>query len=193
MFIMNRQLKIKNMKKAILGLSALCMVAFTSCKEDAASKVKAENVEVAAERDAVSGDFPAITFDRTDHDFGEIENGTPVETVFSYTNSGKSPLVITDIKSSCGCTVPQDWSKEPLAPGASASFTVKFNGKGANKVSKTVTVTANTEKGTETVRISAFIKADPNAPQTDESSVLQQSNTPKKSSTQPGHEGHNHD
>jgi len=163
MFILNRQIKIKKMKKAILGLSALCMVAFSSCKEDAASKVKAENVEVAAERDAVSGDFPVITFDRTDHDFGEIENGTPVETVFSYTNTGKAPLVITDIKSSCGCTVPQDWSKEPLAPGASANFTVKFNGKGANKVSKTVTVTANTEKGTETVKISAFIKADPNA------------------------------
>ena len=62
------------MKKTILGLSALCLVAFTSCKEDAASKVKAENVTVAAERDAVSGDFPAITFSETEHDFGEIEN-----------------------------------------------------------------------------------------------------------------------
>ncbi len=45
------------MKKVILGLSALCMVAFTSCKEDAASKIKSENVAVAAERDANAGDF----------------------------------------------------------------------------------------------------------------------------------------
>jgi len=175
-----------NMKKVILGLSALCLVAFTSCKEDAASKVKAENVTVAADRDAVSGDFPAITFSETEHDFGEIENGTPVETVFSYTNSGKAPLVITNIKSSCGCTVPQDWSKEPLAPGASASFTVKFNGKGTNKVSKTVTVTANTEKGAETVKITAFIKPDPNAVNHTAGPVT------TKTSTQPGHEGHNH-
>ena len=151
------------MKKVILGLGALCMVAFTSCKEDATSKIKSENVSQAAERDAVSGDFPVLTFDKKEHDFGEIENGTPVETVFTYTNTGKAPLVISDIKSTCGCTVPQDWSREPLEPGASSKFTVKFNGKGANKVSKTVTVTANTELGTETVKISAFIKPDPNA------------------------------
>ena len=160
---MNKHLKLKKMKKAILGLSALCMVAFTSCKEEASSKVKSENVAVAAERDAVSADFPLLTFDRAEHDFGEIEDGTPVETVFNYTNTGKAPLLITDIKSTCGCTVPQDWSREPLAPGASSNFTVKFNGKGANKVSKTVTVTANTEKGKETVKITAFIKPNPNA------------------------------
>lgn len=77
------------MKKVILGLSALCMVAFTSCKEDATAKVNTENVTKAAERDAVAGDFPAITFDKTEHDFGEIENGTPVETVFSYTNTAE--------------------------------------------------------------------------------------------------------
>jgi len=126
-------------------------------------KVKSENVSQATERDAVAGDYPAITFEETVHDFGEIENGTPVETVFSYTNTGKAPLVITNIKSTCGCTVPQNWSKEPLAPGASANFTVKFNGKGANKVSKTINLTANTESGKESVKITAFIKPDPNA------------------------------
>jgi len=173
------------MKKIILGFSALCMVAFTSCKEDASSKVKAENVTQAAERDAVSEDYPTITFNKTEHDFGDIENGTPVETVFSYTNTGKVPLVITDIKSTCGCTVPKDWSREPLDPGASSSFTVKFDGKGTNKVSKTVTVTANTEKGTETVKITAFIKPDPNAP-------VRATGATTKTSTMPGHEGHNH-
>ncbi|MGV6831662.1 MAG: DUF1573 domain-containing protein [bacterium] len=154
------------MKKAILGLSALCMVAFTSCKKDAASKVSAVNVTQAEERETAvaNADFPVMTFDRAEHDFGEIENGTPVETVFTYTNSGKAPLVISDIKSTCGCTVPQDWSKEPLAPGESGKFTVKFNGKGKNKVTKTVNITANTEKGKEQVKITAFVKADPNAP-----------------------------
>ena len=154
------------MKKVILGLSALCLVAFTSCKEDATTKIKAENVAVAAERDAVVGDFAVLTFDKKEHDFGEIESGTPVETVFTYTNTGKTPLVISDIKSTCGCTVPKDWSKEPLAPGATEKFSVKYNGKGKNNVSKTITVTANTEKGKETVKIKAFVKADPNAPAT---------------------------
>ena len=184
------------MKKVILGLSALCMVAFTSCKEDATAKVNTENVAKAAERDAVAADFPVITFDKTEHDFGEIENGTPVETTFSYTNTGKAPLVVTNIKSTCGCTVPQGWSKDPLAPGESSQFTVKFNGKGANKVSKSVNITANTEKGKEQVKITAFIKPDPNAPaKTTTASPLMGNThqTPVKSSTQPGHEGHNHD
>ena len=178
------------MKKAILGLSALCLVAFTSCKEDATAKVKSENVTQAAERDAATVEFPVLTFDKLEHDFGEIENGTPVETVFSYTNTGKAPLVITDIKSTCGCTVPKDWSKEPLASGESSQFTVKFNGKGSNKISKTVTVTANTEKGKEAVKITAFIKPDPNAPAKAKTPVVNTTQT--KTSTQPGHEGHNH-
>ncbi|UKM64239.2 DUF1573 domain-containing protein [Flavobacteriaceae bacterium GSB9] len=150
------------MKKIILSLSALCLVAFTSCKENAAKKIEESNVTAAAERDAVASKFPVIEFDKTEHDFGEIEAKTPVQTEFSYTNTGDAPLVITDIKSSCGCTVPQDWSREPLAPGDSGKFTVKFNGSGSNKVTKTITVTANTEKGSEIVKITAFVKPDPN-------------------------------
>nr|AOE06919.1 conserved hypothetical protein [uncultured bacterium] len=141
----------------------MALFPMNSCKENAAEKVDQANVKMAAERDAQKIVFPTINFDKTSHDFGEIDNGTAVETVFSYTNSGRSPLVVTDIKSSCGCTVPQGWSKEPLMPGESSQFTVKFNGKGANKVSKTITLTTNTEKGREQVRISAFIKPDPNA------------------------------
>ena len=98
-----------------------------------------------------------MTFDKKDHDFGTIMDGEAQETVFSYTNTGEAPLVITEIKSTCGCTVPQDWSRAPLLPGESSQFTVKFNGKGMNKTSKTVTIKANTQRGTESVRISAFI------------------------------------
>lgn len=190
------------MKKVLLGLSAFCLIAFTSCKEDASKKIDDKNVAEAAVRDANAGDFPVLTFDKKEHDFGEIEAKTPVETVFSYTNSGKTPLVITNIKSTCGCTVPQDWSKEPLAPGAAGKFTVKFNGSGKNAVSKTITVTANTETGKETVKIKAFVKADPNAPVKTPVANKQAQGIPAavksapaavKSSTQPGHEGHNHD
>ncbi|MEO8933908.1 MAG: DUF1573 domain-containing protein, partial [Xanthomarina sp.] len=128
---------------------------------------------------------------------GEMEANENVETVFNYTNTGESPLVITDIKSSCGCTVPQDWSKQPLNPGESGHFTVKFNGTGSNKVSKTVTVTANTESGKETVKISAFVKPNPNAPVAPAraQAPVGEMGAPAqvKYSTQPGHEGHNHD
>ena len=94
------------MKKIILFLFVIALAPFNSCKEKATEKIKQENVESAAERDSQIV-FPTISFDKVIHDFGEIENGTPVETIFSYTNSGRSPLVVTDIKSTCGCTVPQ--------------------------------------------------------------------------------------
>jgi hypothetical protein len=151
------------MKKIIVCLSALCLIAFTSCKEDASKKINDTNVAEAAARDANSSKFPILEFSKTEHDFGEIEAKTPVETVFEYKNVGDAPLVITDVKSTCGCTVPQDWSREPLAAGESGKFTVKFNGSGSNNVSKTITVTANTEKGSELVKIKAFVKPDPNA------------------------------
>jgi hypothetical protein len=182
------------MKKVILGLSALCMVAFTSCKEDAASKVKSENVAVAAERDANSGNFPVLELDKIEHDFGTIMNGTPVETIFKYKNVGNSMLVVSNIKSTCGCTVPSNYTKE-VKPGEEGQFTVKFNGKGNGKVSKSLTMTTNTEAGSQIVKISAQVQPDPNAPQKAapvKAAANPLSTVPAKTSTQPGHEGHNH-
>lgn len=180
------------MRKVFLGLAALCLIGFTSCKDDAASKVKSENVAIAAERDANAGEFPAIAFDKTEHDFGTIANGTPVETNFKYTNTGNSMLVVSNIKSTCGCTVPSNWTKE-VAPGETGEFTVKFNGKGnGNKVSKSVTLTTNTEKGTEVVKITAFVEADPNAPKKAAGTASVTPVSTMQTSTQPGHEGHNH-
>jgi hypothetical protein len=182
------------MKKVILGLSALSMIAFTSCKDNAASKIKSENVAVAAERDANAGDFPVLELDKVEHDFGTIMDGTPVETKFKYTNKGNSMLVVSNIKSTCGCTVPSNYTKE-VAPGETGEFTVKFNGKGNGKVSKSLTMTTNTEKGTQSVRISAFVEKDPNAPVKQPAKTMSNplsTTAPTQTSTQPGHEGHNH-
>src|SRR5690606_16557334 len=178
------------------AFAALSLVAFTSCKEDASKKINDNNVAEAAERDASSGKFPIIEFEKTSHDFGEIQANQQVETVFTYKNVGDAPLVITDIKSSCGCTVPEDWSKQPLAKGEIGHFTVKFNGSGSNKITKTVTITANTEKGTENVSITAFVKGGSNAavpaPTTAPLMTSGGQQPQVKFSTQPGHEGHDH-
>ena len=130
---------------------------FFNCGDDPFSKVKSENIVEASVRDNTPSKYPVMTFDKKIHDFGTIDDGTPVETIFSYTNTGDAPLVVSEIKSTCGCTVPQDWSRAPLLPGESSKFTVKFNGNGANETSKTVTIKANTKSGNESVRISAFI------------------------------------
>ncbi len=150
------------MKKGILVLGVLTAMIFTSCKEDATSKVKEENVEVAAARDAKATDYPVMVFDETEFDFGNIDKGTSVEHKFTFTNTGNAPLVIVDAKSSCGCTVPQ-YSKDPVAPGETGELLVKYNGSGTNQVTKTVTIKANTEAGKETIRIKAFVAAAPGA------------------------------
>ena len=144
------------MKKSIFIVAILSVFAFSSCKDNAAEKVNEENVATAEARDAESGKFPAITFDENQFDFGTIDQGTPVEHVFKFKNTGEAPLMIVNAKGSCGCTVPE-YSKEPVAPGADGQLLVKFNGSGQNQVSKTVTLTTNTKEGTETLTIKAFV------------------------------------
>ena len=69
--------------KRLSLLSAIALSVFvSSCKDNAASKVNPDNVVVAAERDSQEIVYPAIEFNETEHDFGEIVNGTPVSTVF---------------------------------------------------------------------------------------------------------------
>lgn len=144
------------MKRTVLLLGLAMVLPFTSCKEDAASRVKSENVEMAEQRDEAAGKYAEMSFETTEHDFGSITQGTAVEQVFTFTNTGDAPLVITDAKSSCGCTVPK-FPQEPVAPGESGEILVKFNGSGMNEVNKTVRIMTNTEKGTEQLRIKAFV------------------------------------
>ena len=144
------------MKKSIFILAAAVLVSFTSCKDNAAEKVGEENVAAAAERDASSGKVAVMTFAEGEFDFGTIDQGTPQEHIFKFTNTGDADLIIVDAKSSCGCTVPE-YTKDPVAPGASGELLVKFNGSGKNQVSKTVTITTNTAAGKETIKIKAFV------------------------------------
>ncbi len=145
------------MKRILFSLSIIAILAMVSCKEKATEKINASNVEVAAERDASSKNLPVMSFDKSEHDFGVIEQNAPQETVFTFTNTGNAPLIITNATSSCGCTVPDYPKNTPIAPGESGELLVRFNGSGQNQVTKTITVSANTAKGSEILRIKAFV------------------------------------
>ena len=142
--------------KKTLFLAVLVASGMTSCKDNAAEKVSPDNVAAAAERDTQADKYPVMSFTETTYDFGTINQGEAQEHVFTFTNTGEADLVIVDAKSSCGCTVPQ-YPKTPIAPGETGEMLVKFNGSGKNQVSKTVTVTANTQKGKEMISIKAFV------------------------------------
>ncbi|MEX0274838.1 MAG: DUF1573 domain-containing protein [Flavobacteriaceae bacterium] len=102
--------------------------------------------------------MPVLSFEKTEHDFGVIKRGTQQSAVFSFTNTGKSPLVITDVKVGCGCTVPSYPKDKPMASGESGKIKVDFNGIGKGEVTKTITVIANTAKTGEVLKIKAFIE-----------------------------------
>ncbi len=145
------------MRRILLSISLVAALALTSCKEKASEKITASNLEVAAERDAISKNLPVMSFDKAEHDFGVIEQGAAQETVFTFTNTGNAPLIITNATSSCGCTVPEYPKNTPIEPGQSGEMLVRFNGSGQNQVTKTITVSANTAKGSEILRIKAFV------------------------------------
>jgi hypothetical protein len=96
---------------------------------------------------AVKADMAAFQWTDQAHDFGKIKQGVPVSHEFRFTNSGKVPLVITNVQASCGCTTP-DWTKEPVPPGQQGFIKATYNAAAPGIFNKTVTVTANVEQGT---------------------------------------------
>lgn len=86
-----------------------------------------------------------IKFDKLTHDFGTFsESGGVVSCVFTFTNTGGSPLIINQAVASCGCTVPE-WTKKPIMPGQKGTIKITYNGKGKfpGHFKKTVTVRTN--------------------------------------------------
>jgi hypothetical protein len=99
----------------------------------------------------------AIEWQFTEYDFGEIAKNKPVSIDFVFKNPGLVPLIIQDVKTSCGCTVP-DYPKQPIAGGKSGKITVTFDAKDSGYFSKTITVTTNTEQATNLLYIKGEVK-----------------------------------
>lgn len=100
-----------------------------------------------------------FTFDKMEHDFGNVTADTDNGTEFIVTNTGDKPLVIENVKASCGCTMPQK-PENPIAPGKSDVIKVNFHPglQQLNEIRKTITVTANTEPRLSTVSVRAFVE-----------------------------------
>lgn len=95
------------------------------------------------------GPLTSIEFTEDTYDFGEVMEGDKVVYEYAFKNTGNEPLIISNAKGSCGCTVP-DWPREPIPVGGSSVIKVQFDSKGKGKVggqpqSKRVTLTANTD------------------------------------------------
>jgi hypothetical protein len=103
------------------------------------------------------GSLPVIKFEDTDHDFGRILEGENVSYDFSFTNIGKSDLLLAEVSTSCGCTVPS-YPKAPIRPGEKGIVKVTFNSQGRRGFqSKNIVVVSNTQPNTIILKIKAQV------------------------------------
>ncbi len=89
-------------------------------------------------------------------DYGTIEKGSDGVRVFEFTNTGNAPLVISNVKSTCGCTVPKK-PKDPIMPGETGEIEVKYDTKRVNPIRKTITVYSNAETPTVALKIKGLV------------------------------------
>lgn len=102
-----------------------------------------------------------IEFEKEVHDYGSIQQDADGNCEFVFTNTGDQPLILSNVKGSCQCTVPS-WPKEPIAPGKSAVIKVKYNTKNVGPINKSVTITSNAvNEPTKVIRIKGNVTAAP--------------------------------
>jgi hypothetical protein len=131
------------MKNLILSLLASSLL-FSSCNQSSQASASTGNAENA----------PVMKFEKAIQDFGKLKVGGKVSYDYKFTNTGKSPLIITDGTASCGCTKPE-WPTTPIKPGESGNIHVTFNsqGKTPGLQDKLITITANTVPAQNTMHL----------------------------------------
>jgi hypothetical protein len=101
-----------------------------------------------------------IKFASDVYDYGKIPKGFDGNCEFKFTNVGKEPLIISNAKGSCGCTVPS-WPKEPIKPGDSGVIKVHYDTNRPGAISKTVTVTSNAKNTNVVLHIKGMVEVPP--------------------------------
>jgi len=152
------------MKKLILSVLAAGML-LSACNQSAKNAKTADSsaaqpasagasaTSAGSTVSATQTNAPVMNFDKSSYDFGKINRGDKVTYNFKFTNTGKSPLIITSAVASCGCTTP-NWPKTPVVPGQSGQVAVVFNSTGRIGLQdKMVTITANTNPAQTVVHL----------------------------------------
>lgn len=146
--------------KNVLLFAFAALLSFASCNSEKDSDIRqqakesltnktvvepgAQGMLAAETANSQSGPTTSIEFETKRFDFGTVTSGDKVKKKFKFTNTGNEPLIISDVKTSCGCTA-SDYPKEPVAPGETAEIEAVFDTAGKSGAqTKNVTVMANT-------------------------------------------------
>lgn len=148
------------MKKIFLGLITASMMLAACNQTNKAQQAASTPVTTTTESTATAPGTakpvsaaeasiaPVMKFEKDTYNFGKIKQGDKVSYDFKFTNTGKSPLIITNAASTCGCTIPE-WPKEPIKPQDGGVIKVTFNSAGkGGLIDKLIIVTSNTVPST---------------------------------------------
>ncbi len=138
------------MKRSILTLSFLFCLFIAAKAQDATTPPENPNA-------------PEITFEKETLDYGTIPHKAEPYREFVFTNTGKEPLIISNCKGSCGCTVPS-CPTTPIAPGAKGKIKVRYDTNRIGPFSKSVTVVSNAKNSPKVVKIKGVVQAPPPTP-----------------------------
>lgn len=109
-------------------------------------------------KEKVNPGAPEIIFEKELHDFGTLDYAGDGTYAFKFTNTGKEPLIITDAKGSCGCTIPK-WPKEPILKGQSNYINVSYDTKRPGPFTKTVTINSNAKTPVKVITIKGVVRS----------------------------------
>ncbi len=103
---------------------------------------------------------PDIQFTKTTHDYGTLQQGGDGNCEFKFKNTGKEPLILSNVISSCGCTVPS-WTREPIMPNKEGTIKVKYDTNRIGIISKQITVMSNAKTDRVVLSIAGKIEPKP--------------------------------
>jgi hypothetical protein len=136
------------MKKALALLVVAIFTISISCSQSSDVDAKSNKKD------------PFIKFEILEYDYGTITQGDDGTCEFVFKNTGKNPLVLSNVRPSCGCTVPK-WSKEPIKGGDESIIEVKYNTRRPGSFSKSITVYSNATNSPIVLKIKGNVVAEP--------------------------------
>ena len=142
-----------------INILILFLLVLFSCTNDSSKQLTTSIVvsNLTADKNSEKISMPEIEIDQDYFDFGEIDQDKSIRIDFKLKNIGNAPLLISSVKGSCGCTVPE-WPKEVIKPGTETNIKVTFNsGKRQGKQKKTVTLVTNAIPSTKVLTITGTV------------------------------------
>jgi len=149
------------MRHSVVMAVAMMAVGLTGCDWGKGGEVSTDLIHIPAtarESGPRIEAYPEVTFAKPSASLGIITEGSQVEHTFHFSNTGNAPLILTDVSTSCGCTLAENWTKSPLSPGEKGTIKVRFDSRGrVGSNRKEIFVVTNAIPSTTTLTLEAEV------------------------------------